>query len=564
MNFIACASHVLQAAPYRALSVRAAFSLPAPTSKPDAAITGRSRLYPMENTMKKLLIICSAILALSPVCTTSLFAASQTPYVADGYTSYNDSLLSMEELEDLVAPIALYPDPLIAQILPAATFVDQIDEAARYIAEYGRYARIDSQYWDVSVKAIAHYPDLLKMMDSKYEWTVTLGQAFIDQRDDLMYAIQLLRQDAREAGNLISTPQQQVVVENGYISILPTAPEVIYIPSYDPAVVYVEQPSPGFGFIHFSIGFTIGAWLNRDCDWRGGKVYYHGWRGRPWVDRARPHIQVNNTVYVNNIQKTISINRKVMQHDNERYRQQIRQDVISRHDDRRPNSQKRGDMGRPDTRRSPNTHPAPANQPRTPDISQRHDQRPSEGDKRWQPGKPAGTQTSQPHTTPPVPGQAGPSKGEPRVIRRDQAPAAAPQTNPALPPSRQSNSPNTRDIYRGRDTQNTFPASRSGYGGYGSGRDASIYRERGKSSQEVTRPQQPLPAQQRRPSNVPPQMAPPRNQSAPQTVPAQRPQNGAKPPVLKDFSPKHTEQRPAPAQDRGDRDKRKQGDGQPR
>lgn len=121
-------------------------------------------------------------------------------------TTYSDALFSTEELEDLLAPIALYPDPLIAQALPAATFVDQISDAARYLSQEGKYARIDQQPWDVSVKAVAHYPELLFMMDRKYEWTVSLGQAFLNQREDVMNAIQLLRRDALDAGNLLSTP----------------------------------------------------------------------------------------------------------------------------------------------------------------------------------------------------------------------------------------------------------------------------------------------------------------------------------------------------------------------
>ena len=123
------------------------------------------------------------------------------------------------ELDELLAPIALYPDPLIAQILPAATFFDQVDAATRYVKQFGNVALIDDQPWDVSVKAVAHYPDVLFMMDQKYDWTVSLGEAYINQPQDVMDAIQRLRAEAEAEGNLVSNSQQQVINEGGIISI---------------------------------------------------------------------------------------------------------------------------------------------------------------------------------------------------------------------------------------------------------------------------------------------------------------------------------------------------------
>lgn len=225
--------------------------------------------------MKRILLTIQA--ALFALC----LVAGQASWAEDDQqpVAYGDTLFTPDELDDLLAPIALYPDPLIAQILPAATFIDQIDEAARYVRQYGKYARIDDQPWDVSVKAVAHYPDVLYMMDRKYDWTVSLGQAFVMQQLDVMDAIQRLRAEAEAAGNLTSTPQQQVVVEREVIRIVPAEPEVIYVPVYDPMVVYEESLYPSYGFITFGSGFTIGAWLNRDCDWQRRRVYYHGWLG---------------------------------------------------------------------------------------------------------------------------------------------------------------------------------------------------------------------------------------------------------------------------------------------
>jgi hypothetical protein len=245
-------------------------------------------------------------------------------------TVYGDEQFSMEELQDLLAPIALYPDPLIAQILPATTFIDQINTAARRVRMMGKDALIDQQEWDVSVKAIAHYPELLYMMDQDHGWAVALGQAFINQREEVLQAIQLLRQQARATGNLVSTPQQQVIVENGYIRIIPAQPDLIYLPQYDPQMVYVEPPPPEFGLVSFGIGFTIGAWLNRDCDWHGRRIYYHGWQGRGWIGRARPHVHARSSVYVNTRYTIITTNSRVLRYNSGKYRTGKRRDTPHR------------------------------------------------------------------------------------------------------------------------------------------------------------------------------------------------------------------------------------------
>jgi hypothetical protein len=286
----------------------------------------------MEITMKKLAFAIPVFLLL--LVGLGNFAAAQG--VPPDY--YGDeaapALLSPDELDDLLAPIALYPDPLIAQILPAATFVDQIDEAARYVRQYGRGQGVDDQPWDLSVKAVAHYPDVLSMMDQKYDWTVALGQAYIDQPQDVMDAIQRLRADAEQAGNLMSTREQQVIVSPDYISIEPASPEYIYVPSYDPDAVYVDQYGAGYPFITFSTGFIIGAWLSRDCDWHHHRVYYHGWRGGGWIGRSKPHINDRRGIYINKRASVINVNKRVMQHDTRQFRQELRTDSTRRRESR--------------------------------------------------------------------------------------------------------------------------------------------------------------------------------------------------------------------------------------
>ncbi len=238
-------------------------------------------------------------------------AVSVAPQDTSSYVPY-----SANQLDNLLAPIALYPDPLLAQVLPAATFVNQIQEAAQWVRTNGANG-ISYQPWDVSVKAVAHYPSVLYMMNDKLNWTTALGQAYVNQSTDVMASIQRLRALARSAGNLVSNQQQQVIVEPGYIQIDPYQPQYIYVPAYDPYAVYYQG---GYGYgqgfqenlISFGTGFIIGAWLNYDCDWRDDRIYYTDWRGDGWIARSRPYIQITN-VYVNNRYAHIPINRAVLQ-----------------------------------------------------------------------------------------------------------------------------------------------------------------------------------------------------------------------------------------------------------
>jgi hypothetical protein len=227
-------------------------------------------------------------------------------------------LFSADQLDNLLAPIALYPDPLLAQVLLASTFVDQIDEASRWLRANNDPNGIDEQPWDVSVKSVAHYPSVLYMMSDKIDWTTSLGQAYVNQSTDLMTSIQRLRALARAAGNLETNPQQQVITQGDYIQIDPLQPQYIYVPVYDPYAVYYQG---GYGFgdgfggdlISFGSGFAIGAWLNYDFDWGGHRVFYHGWGAGVggWIARSRPDVRMNST-YVNNSYRNISVNRQVV------------------------------------------------------------------------------------------------------------------------------------------------------------------------------------------------------------------------------------------------------------
>lgn len=236
----------------------------------------------------------------------------QDQQVQDDYAPYVP--YSPDQLDNLLAPIALYPDPLLAQVLPAATFVDQIDDADRWVRANGQ-EDIDDQPWDVSVKAVAHYPEVLDMMDEKLDWTTAVGQAYVNQSTDVMESVQRLRSMAYSQGNLVSNSQWQIVDQDDVIQIWPASPQYIYVPTYDPTIVYARRAYFGGAFgvgIAFGVGFAIGAWLNRDTDWRNHRVYYTGWRGdNDWQRRSRPYIQQNN-VYINNRVTNITINRTVV------------------------------------------------------------------------------------------------------------------------------------------------------------------------------------------------------------------------------------------------------------
>ncbi|MDB6034764.1 MAG: hypothetical protein JWM16_5102 [Verrucomicrobiales bacterium] len=214
---------------------------------------------------------------------------------------------SPEQLDQLLGPVALYPDPLIAQILPAATLPSQIVMADRYVQQGMSLDVIDQQPWDPSVKALARYPELLRWMDTNLAWTTDVGQAYTFQQADVMNAIQRLRYRAMSMGNLQSSPQQTVYNNNGVIEVVPANPQVIYVPVYQPQVVYTQPASRPGVYVSFGLGVTIGSWLNHDVDWRDHRVVE--WRRnnpRPnnwWYHQPneREHVTVvNNTTVINN------------------------------------------------------------------------------------------------------------------------------------------------------------------------------------------------------------------------------------------------------------------------
>lgn len=206
---------------------------------------------------------------------------------------------SQEQLEQLVAPIALYPDSLLAQVLMASTYPLEVVEAARWVKANPDLEgdalenALEKESWDASVKSLAAFPQTLEMMNDKLDWTTDLGNAFLAQQEQVMDAVQVLRQRAKKEGNLESNEQQTVKVENEptatqsqTIIIEPANPQVVYVPTYNPTVVYGAWPypayrpfywyPPGYAFvgsaISFGVGLAVGSALWGGCNWGRGDV----------------------------------------------------------------------------------------------------------------------------------------------------------------------------------------------------------------------------------------------------------------------------------------------------
>ncbi len=207
------------------------------------------------------------------------------------------ALLTPDALDQILKPITLYPDPLLAEVFTAATLPSQIVLADRYIAQGGDVNAAAQEPWDPSVQALVHYPTVLKWLDDNLAWTTEVGQAFLNQQPDVMNSIQRLRAQAQAEGNLQSTPQENVVADAGTVEIEPTDPAVIYVPIYPWDTIYDD---PGI-YCTFGIGFPIGPWLGYDWDWRNHRVIAWGaghQRPGDWWQRAPANRQVPQGVAV--------------------------------------------------------------------------------------------------------------------------------------------------------------------------------------------------------------------------------------------------------------------------
>lgn len=236
--------------------------------------------------------------ALTMVLPFSTIALAQDAPV-EGQVAPTSAVFKQEELDQLLAPIALYPDAIVAQILMASTYPLEVVQAARWLKDNPNVTgsaledALQKQSWDPSVKSLTALPQVLNMMNENLDWTQKLGDAFLAQGKQVMDTIQGLRAKADAAGNLKSSKEQKVsseqVANQTIIKIMPANPQVIYVPTYNPTVVYGTWPYPAYppyyyyppGYVagtalfSFAMGAAIGSWMWGNCNWRHGSVDVH-------------------------------------------------------------------------------------------------------------------------------------------------------------------------------------------------------------------------------------------------------------------------------------------------
>ena len=249
-------------------------------------------------SLQKLVALVFAVFVLVPA---SVDAQGPPPANAMPYPSQPATALSQEQLDALLAPIALYPDQLLSQVLMASTYPLEVVEAARFVQQNPGLKgealdqALAGKIWDPSVQSLAAFPQVLAMMNDKLDWTQQLGDAFLANQEQVMQTVQSLRARAQAAGNLQSTEQQRVIVQERTIIIEPAQPQVVYVPVYNPLVIYGPwwapayqpwywYPPPIYGYPPVGPAFGVGivwgtAWAVSynhwgwcQPNWRGGTI----------------------------------------------------------------------------------------------------------------------------------------------------------------------------------------------------------------------------------------------------------------------------------------------------
>lgn len=249
-------------------------------------------------------------LCVATICTVCLVPGDTLAYIDSSQQAPTSSSttqitkISPDQLDSLVAPIALYPDPLLAETLAASTYPLEIIQLQQWLEKNSNLNdkaladAVAKQPWDPSVQALAALPDVVKRLANDIQWTADLGNAFLAQQDDVMNAVQRMRRKAQDNGNLKSKEQQNVetkVIENkSVIVVQPASPQVVYVPTYNPVVVYgppvypyppIYYPPPGYYAAGMAISFGVGVMMG--AFWSGGWGWGCGWGG-------------HNNIYINN------------------------------------------------------------------------------------------------------------------------------------------------------------------------------------------------------------------------------------------------------------------------
>jgi hypothetical protein len=363
------------------------------------------------------LIAIAVSLLLIPYGQQGLFAQDGPPPPPGNYGQ-----LGAEQLNQLVAPIALYPDSLVAQILTAATYPQQVVEAANWVRQYGGMppqqmaAAADTMPWDPSVKALTAFPSVLSNLAQNNAWASALGNAYFNQPGDVMNAVQAMRMQAQAAGTLRADPHYRVYNNAGLIVIAPVDPAMVYVPYYNPWVVYGAPIVPWRGYYWggpprgvvlagIGLGFGIGISI--------GLFSHYGWGYHHWEPNWHGGVVVyNHTTYISRSTTVINhgsfggYNRGVYEHAGPGVPHNFRPPVTAQSAAFRPG------QGRPGEFRGSNYASRPASGPST---GQQFGQR-------SQPGQPVRPQV--PQTT----------QGQRFGQSRPQAPTTQPQGNYSRPP----------------------------------------------------------------------------------------------------------------------------------
>ena len=261
--------------------------------------------------------VCAALLIPSNVASASPHPQAQATTPA---TTPAAVKIPNDQLDSLVAPIALYPDPLLAQVLAASTYPLEIIQLQQWLGKHpdlkgeALATAVEKENWDPAVQGLAALPDVVKRLGDDIKWTADLGNAFLAQQSDVMDAVQRMRKKASNAGNLKTTEQQKVttqVVQTKEVIVIQQAnPQVIYVPAYNPVVVYgppiypyppIYYPPPGYYAAGVAIGFGVGIAMG--AFWGGG-----GWGYGPRWGYGSVNINVNNR-YVNHYNRYNNVNR---------------------------------------------------------------------------------------------------------------------------------------------------------------------------------------------------------------------------------------------------------------
>jgi hypothetical protein len=243
-------------------------------------------------------VMCVTLLVLGPVA-----PAGSAPQSQGGAPQAEK--IPNDQLDSLVAPIALYPDPLVAQVLAASTYPLELIQLQQWLAknkdlkDKALADAVAKQPWDPSVQAMAGLPEVVKRLTDDVQWTTDLGNAFLAQQSDVMDAVQRMRAKAKDQGNLKSTEQVKVetkTVESKQVIVVEQAnPQVVYVPSYNPTVVYgppaypyppISYPPPGYYAAGMAISFGVGVAMG--AMWSGGWGYNCGWGGNNDITTTSP------------------------------------------------------------------------------------------------------------------------------------------------------------------------------------------------------------------------------------------------------------------------------------